>query len=216
MDRQRRDHAALDDLLVELGACEPSASDDVLLRIYRLVFPHAFAEETVLWPVIRREVPDGEELTLRVEQQHQVVNELVTALEQMSPDAPDRGAVITRLIEVLRSDVRNEEDVLLPLLEAALTPNQVTRLAIAWEVARQVSPTRAHPVVARRPPGNVIAALPLSLVDRTRDRIDRALFTTTDKRPILESARGTLTRAAHRLERMRFMTVGEDPSTHRR
>ncbi|MFD3444061.1 hemerythrin domain-containing protein [Microbacteriaceae bacterium 4G12] len=60
----------------------------VLLRIYRLVFPHAFAEESVLWPVMRRTLPDGQELTLEVEREHQEVNELVTRLERIPQDSP--------------------------------------------------------------------------------------------------------------------------------
>ena len=70
VDRQRRDHARLDDLLVELSTAPPELVDDVLLRIRRLVFPHAFAEEAVLWPMVQRRVPDGDPLTLRVEQEH--------------------------------------------------------------------------------------------------------------------------------------------------
>ena len=42
------------------------------------MFPHAFAEESVRCPVLRRTVPDGPALTLQIEQEHQAVNELVT------------------------------------------------------------------------------------------------------------------------------------------
>jgi hypothetical protein len=33
-------------------------------------------------------------------------------------------------------------------------------------------PTRPHPVVSRRPPGNALAAVPLTLLDRGRDALD--------------------------------------------
>src|SRR3712207_9081049 len=87
-----------------------------LFRSDRLVFSHAFAEETVLWPVLRRVLPDGEALTLQVEKEHQEVNELVTALEKGGPDDPRRPQRLARLVEVLREDVRDEEDVLFPRL----------------------------------------------------------------------------------------------------
>src|ERR687890_1840065 len=79
--RQRRDHVQLDRLLHRLEATTGTIQDEVLQRIDRLVFSHAFAEETVLWPVLRRVLPDGDALTLRVEKEHQEVNELVSALE---------------------------------------------------------------------------------------------------------------------------------------
>ena len=65
--RQRRDHIQLDRLLHELPGATGRDQEEVLTRIDRLVFSHAFAEESVLWPVVRRVLPDGEELTLRIE-----------------------------------------------------------------------------------------------------------------------------------------------------
>ena len=80
--RQRADHVELDRLLHELDGATGSAQEELLTRIDRLVFSHAFAEETVLWPVLRRVLPDGDALTLQVEKEHQEVNELVSALER--------------------------------------------------------------------------------------------------------------------------------------
>ena len=66
--RQRADHVQLDRLLQQLAATSGVEQEEVLQRIDRLVFSHAFAEETVLWPVLRRVLPDGDDLTLRVEE----------------------------------------------------------------------------------------------------------------------------------------------------
>ncbi len=120
--RQRADHVELDRLLHELDEAVGSAQEEVLSRIDRLVFSHAFAEETVLWPVLRRVLPDGDALTLRVETEHQEVNELDSALERDGLDHPQRSARLERLVEVLREDVRDEEDVLLPRLRRRWVP----------------------------------------------------------------------------------------------
>lgn len=171
--RQRRDHVELDDLL---GRCAATTGDEqleVLNRIYRLVFPHAFAEEAVLWPAVRKSVPDGEAITLQVEEEHQEINELVTQLERSKPGDPGREALLDQVVDLLRRDVRDEEDVLLPRLQEHLDEAALQRLGRSWEVVRRIAPTRPHPVVSRRPPGNVLSALPLSLVDRSRDALDR-------------------------------------------
>jgi hypothetical protein len=165
--RQKRDHVRLDALLHELETSYGDEQDRVLISLYRLVFPHAFAEETVLCPVIRRVLPDGEALTLQVEQEHQEVNELATRLDGCGPD--ERRELLDRLVQVLREDVRDEEDTLLPELQAALTVRQRRQLGMAWEVVSLTAPTRPHPAVGRRPPGNVIAALPLTVLDNLRD-----------------------------------------------
>jgi hemerythrin superfamily protein len=200
--------------LQELDRTVGDAQDGVLLRIDRLVFPHAFAEESVLWPVLRRVLPDGEELTLEVEREHQEVNALVTRLEELRHDDPERKGVLARLVEVLREDVRDEEDQLFPRLQALVSPSELRWLGVAWEAVRRVAPTRAHPVVARRPPGNAIAAVPLSVIDRLRDRVEIAALGSAAavERPLAALGTG-LTRLAHAVEHLPLMRAGEDPST---
>ncbi len=212
--RQKGDHVELDGLLQRLRASSHEEQLPVLLDLYRLVFPHAFAEETVLWPVMRRVLPDGEELTLQVEQEHQEVNELVTRLERLELGSPEREAALQRLDEVLREDVRDEEDELFPRLQERVPVSQLRLLGIAWEVVSRVAPTRAHPIVARRPPGNVIAALPLTILDRSRDRLDAIrLRGAGPAGGALHAVSAGLTRAAHAVEHLPAMRRGEDPST---
>ncbi|MGR7024152.1 hemerythrin domain-containing protein [Geodermatophilus sp. URMC 62] len=170
--RQRDDHEQLDRLLRKLDGSTGRAQEEVLTRIDRLVFSHAFAEETVLWPVIRRVLTDGDELTRRIETEHQEVNELVAALEEGGVDHPDRPARLARLVKVLQEDVRDEEDLLLPRLQERLDPAELRRLGRQWALVRRVAPTRPHPTVSRRPPGNALSGLPLSLLDRSRDLVD--------------------------------------------
>ncbi len=189
--RQRRDHVELDRLLHELDGTTGRAQEEVLTRIDRLVFSHAFAEETVLWPVVRRVLPDGDALTLRVEEEHQEVNELVAELETLGHDDPRRPERLARLVAVLREDVRDEEDVLLPRLQERLDPAELRRLGRQWEFTRRISPTRAHPTVSRRPPGNALSALPLSVLDRTRDVVDA----------VVRRAPGQLARAGEAVSR---------------
>src|SRR3954452_23115866 len=133
--RQRSDHEQLDRLLHVLDGATGAAQEEVLTRIDRLVFSHAFAEETVLWPVLRGVLPDGEELTLRVEEEHQEVNELVSALERDGAGDPRRPQRLARLAEVLREDVRDEEDVLLPRLQEKLSAAELARIGPRGEAA---------------------------------------------------------------------------------
>lgn len=214
--RQKNDHVKLDALLKELEGSGGAGQGDVLRRIYQLVFPHAFAEEAVLWPVVRRVLPDGEQLTLEVEQEHQEVNELVTRLETLKDGDSERERVLDRLVEVLREDVRDEEDKLFPRLQEVVGKRRLQLMGISWEVVRRTAPTRAHPVVARRPPGNAVAAVPLSLIDRTRDAVDAAILHGPEAlTSALHHASTLLARAAHSIEHFPLLTRGEDSSTSR-
>ena len=112
--------------------------------------------------VWRRLPPDGLALTLRVEREHQEVNERWTRLVDGALTGSQRGAAIDRLVDVLREDVRDEEDQLLPRLRESIDASGLRRLGLAWEAVRRTAPTRPQPLVSRRPPGNALAALPLT------------------------------------------------------
>ncbi len=213
--RQRRDHARLHELVARVRATDGAERDEVLTQLCRLVFPHAFAEEAVLFPAVRKALPAGDPLTLAIEQEHQEVNEVYGALERSRRGDPGREELIERAIALLDADVREEEDVLLPRLRAAHDDKQLQRLGATWEMVRRIAPTRAHPVVSRRPPGQTLSALPLTVLDRSRDQLDRLA-----RRAPGPAAAGS--RAASRLlgtvaglvERLPPLTRGEDPSTH--
>lgn len=181
----------------------------------RLAFPHAFAEEAVLWPAIRRAVPAAEPQTLEVEQEHQEINEVLGALDRSRRGDPGRAELIERALDLLDQDVRDEEDELLPRLQEAVDARELRRLGLVWEIVRRTAPTRPHPVVARRPPGNVLSALPLSAIDRTRDaleRLDRAA-----PGPVGSGSRAVsnaLAAVAGAIEHLPGVRHGEDPSTH--
>jgi hemerythrin superfamily protein len=214
--RQRRDHIELDRLLHDLDGAIGAAQEEVLNRIDRLVFSHAFAEETVIWPVVRRVLPDGEALTLQIEEEHQEVNELVAALERDGLDHPERPARLRRLVEVLREDVRDEEDVMFPRLQEKLGPAELRALGRRWELMRRISPTRPHPTVSRRPPGNALSGLPLSLIDRTRDVVDAGVRHAPDRFvPAGRALSQSLAGLAGLVERVPLSRTGDRPPTSR-
>jgi hemerythrin superfamily protein len=212
--RQRADHVELDRLLHELDGSTGSAQEEVLGKIDRLVFSHAFAEETVLWPVLRRVLPDGDALTLQVEKEHQEVNELVSAIEVDGPGDPRRPARLARLVEVLREDVRDEEDVLFPRLQEAVSAEELRRLGRSWELMRRLSPTRPHPTVSRRPPGNALSGLPLTVLDRTRDLVDAGVRRApVQLAPVGVAVSKGLAALAGLVERVPLSRTGDKPPT---
>src|SRR4051794_41928254 len=77
--RQRRDHVELDGLLRRIRATSGEEQQAVLGEMCRLVFSHAFAEEAVVWPALRRGLPDGEARALEGGRGHQGDNETAAA-----------------------------------------------------------------------------------------------------------------------------------------
>ncbi|MEV5169967.1 hemerythrin domain-containing protein [Streptomyces flaveolus] len=170
--RQRREHQEMDRLMDQyLTPDDLHRREQVLKQVVQLVFSHAFAEETVLWPAVRASVPDGEELTARVEEEHQQINDLVADIERLPAGDPGREDKVRRTFALIRQDIRDEEDLLLPRLQDAVDTARLRTLGTTWAAVRHTAPTRPHPVIPRRPPGNALLGVPLSLYDRVRDAL---------------------------------------------
>jgi hemerythrin-like domain-containing protein len=170
--RQRREHEEMDRLMDRYRALDDAGERErVLKQVVQLVFSHAFAEETVLWPAVRASVPDGEELTSRVEEEHQQINDLVADIERLPAGDPGREDKVERAFALIRQDIRDEEDLLLPRLQDAMNTARLRTLGTTWAAVRQTAPTHPHPVVPRRPPMNALLGVPLSVYDRVRDAL---------------------------------------------
>ena len=217
--RQRADHARLDRLMARARVTvqEGGIAHQVALRaVARLVFTHAFAEESVLFPAARRVLPEGDPLTLRIETDHQEVDELVAQLDRSSWSDPGHRELMERTFAVLDHDVRTEEDELLPRIQQLLGPGRLRLIGWQWELVRRMSPTRPHPVVSRRPPGQVLSALPLTVLDRGHDLLQRLDEATRCRFTVsLSTADRLLATAAGTVERIPVLQWGERQETSR-
>lgn len=138
----------------------------------------------------------------------------MAALEHTAFDDPKRPQLIERTVAMLRQDVRDEEDLLLPRLQDAVDTRTLRRLGVGWEVVRRTAPTRTHPIVSRRPPGQTLAALPLSVTDRLRDGLDHAARRVPPPvRPALVSASKGFGAVARQIEQLPLLRRGEQPET---
>jgi hemerythrin superfamily protein len=217
LTRQRADHARLDRLMAQAWVTEAGGgrAHQVALRaVARLVCTHAFAEEAVLFPAARRVLPEGDPLTLHIERDHQQVNELMNSLDTSDSRDPGHAELMRRTFAVLHDDVRTEEDELLPRLQERLGHRELRLLGWQWELLRRLSPTRPHPTVSRRPPGQTLSALPLTVLDRCRDRLQRCDEQTAGRvAPLLVIADRLLATASGAVERLPVMRKGERPET---
>lgn len=160
--RMRAEHVELNRLLDHLPRARGDEQDEILTRLWRFVFPHAYAEEILIWPAVRAVSPDGDTVTAHVEQGHQKLSELTTALDRIRPGDPGRDQLIAEVIAELRLDVREEENVLLPRLQRGMTQQQLRRLGRSWELVRRTAPhpaARCGVTPAARQRGGGVAAV---------------------------------------------------------
>ena len=152
-----RDHREVEQLFREWEQGDPGARRDVVQTIIRELSVHAAIEEQVLYPAMRRLLPDGERLMQEAIQEHQEAKEVLSDLEAKGPEDPGFTQKVGALIQDVRHHVEEEERELLPSLASAMSDQELDELGERLEIARRAAPTRPHPHAPSTPPGNIAA-----------------------------------------------------------
>jgi hemerythrin-like domain-containing protein len=100
--------------------------------------PHAADEERVLYPVVERQAGPGSRLTEVPIYEHRIVEKSIGRLDREAakptPDAAAFARDTLHLMGLLYAHFEDEEEVLLPVLDRTMTPDQFRR-----EVADRMS-----------------------------------------------------------------------------
>jgi acetyl esterase len=128
---------------------------------------HAFAEETVLYP-IWPEVGMADEHD-DAEHEHQQIKELLVTLGRTGPGEAQFEEALTRLMEVTRHHVHDEEDEELPEFRQKAGAERMAELGAKFLAAKRQAPTRPHPHAPDEGLAERIAGMLAKPLDHVRD-----------------------------------------------
>ncbi|GAA2080241.1 hemerythrin domain-containing protein [Streptomyces albiaxialis] len=89
---------------------------------------HSAAEEEHLYPVVRRVLPDGDEIAARELAEHAEVGRTIDALDGADPTDTAFARDVATLMRQVQEHVVEEENEVFPRLRAALTPGERAEL----------------------------------------------------------------------------------------
>jgi len=113
----------------------------LVTKMIELLTVHTYIENEVMYPEIRRLLPDLEDDVLESYEEHHVADVLVMELIAMSPDAERFDAKTTVLIENVTHHIEEEEDEWFPKVRAGLGRKQLQELGERLLEARKKAPT---------------------------------------------------------------------------
>ena len=142
------------------------AKGDVAHKIITQLSIHAAIEEQVFYPAVRAALKDVQPTIFEALEEHHAVKMLLTELEKLPPTAERFDAKMKVVIENVRHHVKEEEDELFPTVRDAMTVQQLEELGEQMQQAKDVVPTRPHPLAPDQPPANVLLGLPVAMLDR--------------------------------------------------
>lgn len=178
LDELTTDHRNAERLFQQFEtATETGRGDDAeqaLAEIVRELSVHAAVEEQLLYPAMRRALPDGDSAVEEALAEHQQVKEVLARLDGADADDPAVVSEVRSLVLAVRSHVTEEEGRLFPELRKSISPQAFTEMHEQLGKVRAMAPTRPHPKAPSTPPGNVMAGAGASLVDKARDAVRAA------------------------------------------
>jgi hemerythrin superfamily protein len=167
------DHAEVETMFVQLEAWPESGSrDELVAAVVRELSIHAAIEEQILYPAMRKALPDGETLVQEAIDEHQEVKETLAAIEKAEGPG-ELNPLLQELIADVRHHVDEEETELFPKLRASIGTAELQAMGTKLAAAKKAAPTHPHPNAPNTPPGNIVAGAAAAVIDKARDALNR-------------------------------------------
>ena len=124
----------------QAGDSATKTKGELVTRIVELLTVHTYIENEVMYPAVRRLLPDLEDDVLESYEEHHVADLLVTELVTLSPDAERFDAKTTVLIENVTHHIEEEEQDWFPKVRAGLGRKQLSELGAQLLEAKKNAP----------------------------------------------------------------------------
>ncbi|MGI8880587.1 MAG: hemerythrin domain-containing protein [Jatrophihabitans sp.] len=123
------------------GETATKAKGSLVRKMIELLTVHTYIENEVMYPEVRKLLPDLEDDILESYEEHHVADVLVMELAALSPDAERFDAKTTVLIENVTHHIDEEEQDWFPKVRAGLGRKQLAELGEQLLAAKKHAPT---------------------------------------------------------------------------
>jgi len=113
---------------------------ELVRKMIELLTVHTYIENEVMYPEVRKLVPDIEDDILESYEEHHVADILCMELFVMKSDAERFDAKTTVLIESVEHHIEEEEEEWFPKVREALGRKQLSEIGARMEQARKKAP----------------------------------------------------------------------------
>lgn len=132
------DHREVEELFSQFETSDDTGKRaEIGERIIQELTIHAELEEAILYPAIKRALPDGKALIDHATKEHEQAESLIERLDGTDPDDPEVRQGFSELRSTVEEHVQEEEREVLPKFEAAASRDQLDKLGTQYDKAKQ-------------------------------------------------------------------------------
>ena len=145
------DHEKVEHLFDEIERAQtPDQRRGLVAQLDAELTRHTRAEEEVLYPFLRRHLPDGERLMNEAEHEHDEAKQALVDVVTYDPSTGDFQGALDKLKKLVSHHVEEEESEIFPKLQQSTDSDQLTELRGQLAAARtQFAPTPKLPSRSR-------------------------------------------------------------------
>jgi hemerythrin superfamily protein len=134
---------------------------------------HEVAEEEILYPEVRKALPQGDQLADERIKEQSEAEELLAQMEKSGTNDQAFMAQLQKLRREVLAHAENEETLVFAPLGSALDEDRRQQMGSRYQKAKAAAPTHPHPNAPDTPPGNMALGPVAALIDRARDAIHK-------------------------------------------
>ncbi len=168
------DHEQVKRMFTQLEKADGSEKGNVFWDLTNELVRHEVAEEEIVYPEVRRSVPNGNRLADARIKEQAAAEELLDTMEKAGPDDAQFGKRLAKLRKQVLEHADKEERLVFEPLRKHLDSDGKRRLGNLYEMAKASAPTHPHPTAPDTPPGNLMVGPVAALIDRARDAMHKA------------------------------------------
>jgi iron-sulfur cluster repair protein YtfE (RIC family) len=139
-------------------------------QLRELLAVHETAEELVLRPVTRKEVPGGEDIADARIGEENMSKDILADLEKLDPTTEEFATVFASFAADVAKHAHNEETYEFPLVREHQDETALSAMGEQLEKAEKSAPTHPHPS-ARSTTANAVLGPFAAMVDKVRDAL---------------------------------------------
>lgn len=170
IDLIHEDHQQVRELFSRIETTPPGERADLFQTIVYELARHEAAEETIVHPTLRDQVPGGESIASEVLEEESEAEQLLADMDEMDPESDEFLAAFRRLRDDVLEHAEHEEREEHPKLRAQLSTDQLRQMGEGFEKLKESAPTRPHPRTPQTPEIRAAVGPIVGVFDRMRDK----------------------------------------------
>lgn len=168
----KRQHQQIKGMAGRVQQAQGSERREAFDDLRRLLAVHESAEELVVHPRAKKEIPGGTQVVGHLLEEENEAKHALSDLEDMDVESTAFEIAFDRFCQDVLHHAQEEERGELNALQLEIDEQGLRRMRRAAELAEATAPTHPHPGVGESRAANVLAGPFVSMVDRARDLIN--------------------------------------------